>query len=262
MNDTKTVIFITGAFVSHKIWDNWVTYFEKNGYKTLVPPWPFKDDSVPQLREKLPKNAAYEKLSLAGVINHYAAIVNRQTEKPIVIGHSLGGLIVQILVNRNLVSSGIAIHSVPPKGVFSFEWKFLKSIISPLGVMPFAKKTYQMPLAEWCHAYTNGLDAHTQTSAYETYCIPESRRVMRDCLSSVAKVDFNKPHPPLLFINGSNDNLTPNSLNYENFVHYNKMHSVTDYKEFKGRNHFVLALPTWQEEADYILQWLDIIYSK
>ncbi|MGH7454770.1 MAG: alpha/beta hydrolase, partial [bacterium] len=74
--------------------------------------------------------------------------------------------------------------------------------------------------------------------------------------SSAAKVGFAKPHAPLLIMAGSEDNIIPAHLNRRNFKRYKKNGSVLDYKEFPGRNHFVLGLPTWKENADYILDWI------
>jgi len=256
---SKTVIFITGAFVTHKSWDAWKAYFETKGYTTLAPPWPYKDGTVQELRNRQPNDTDLAGLRLSQLIDHYATIVKNLPEKPIVIGHSLGGLIAQVLVNRDLVSAGVAIHSVPPKGVFSFEWPFLKSIWKPLGYFTSVKKTHLMSLNEWKHAFTNGMTPEEQLISYEENAIPESKRVLRDALGPAAKIDFIKVHPPLLFITGSADHITPNSLNYENYIKYDKNHAFTDYKEFEGKNHFVIGLPSWHDEADYILSWLDIL---
>jgi fermentation-respiration switch protein FrsA (DUF1100 family) len=81
--------------------------------------------------------------------------------------------------------------------------------------------------------------------------------LVRDGLSKAAKVDFKKFHDPLFIISGSTDHLIPASLNYSNYKKYKNKKSITDYKEFPGRNHFVLGQPTWKEEAGYILEWLE-----
>jgi pimeloyl-ACP methyl ester carboxylesterase len=260
--NSKTILFITGAFVTHRVWDAWITFFEAKGFTCVAPPWPYKDATAAQLRERQPADTDLAGLRLKELTDHYIAIAQALPEKPIVIGHSLGGLIAQILINRDLANSGVAIHSVPPKGVFSFEWHFLKSIWKPLGYFTSAQKTHLMSLKEWKYAFTNGMSTQEQAMSYEEYCIPESKLLVRDALSNDAKVDFEKQHPPLLFITGSNDHITPNSLNYENYMKYNKDHSITDYKEFKDKNHFVLGLPSWKDEAEYILSWLELLEAK
>lgn len=258
MKRPETIVFITGAFVSHHIWDHWIAYFQEKGYKAIAPAWPHKNGTVQELRNR-PDDTALAQLRLSELTQHYADIIAALPAKPIVIGHSLGGLIAQLLVNRDLVAAGVAIHSVPPKGIFSFEWPFLKSIWKPLGFFTSGKTTHMMSFKAWKYAFTNGMAEADQLTGYETYCIPESKQVLRDALTDMAKIDFNKTHPPLLFVTGTTDHITPNSLVYENYLKYNKNHSVTDHKEFKDRNHFVLGLPTWHDEADYIASWIDII---
>jgi pimeloyl-ACP methyl ester carboxylesterase len=259
MHLSKTIVFITGAFVSHKGWDAWKNYYESKGFTCLAPPWPFKDASPQELRNRQPNDKDLAGLRFKELVNHYEGIVSKLPEKPIVVGHSLGGLIVQILVNRELVSAGVAIHTVPPKGVTSFEWSFIKSIWKPLGYFTSVKKTHLMSLSEWKFAFTNGMSAEEQADSYEKNTIPESKLVLRDTLTAAAKIDFLKTHPPLLFVSGTADNIMPASLNYHNYLRYDRNHSVTDYKEFKGKNHFVLGLPSWHEEADYILHWFEIL---
>src|SRR5690606_12125735 len=108
----------------------------------------------------------------------------------------------------------------------------------------------------WQYAFVNEMPLKEQKAAYEKYTIPESKTVARGGLTTAAKVDFDKPHVPLLITSGDLDTITPAHLNKRNFDRYKKNGSVIEYKEFQGRNHFVLGLPTWKEDADYILNWL------
>ncbi|MES1218275.1 MAG: alpha/beta hydrolase [Bacteroidota bacterium] len=255
---TKNIVFVTGAFVHNNCWDEWRTYFESKGYKTVAPAWPFKEAAnAAELRNKQPNDIDLANLTLKELIDHYASVVKSFPEKPIVIGHSLGGLITQVIVNRELAAAGVAIHSVPPLGVFPYEFSFLKAGWKALGLFTSLKKTYLMSLKDWQYAFVNTMPLDAQKAAYEKYTIPESKRVARGGLSSAAKVDFKKPHAPLLLTSGDLDTIIPAHLNNRNFKKYKPTDSVLDYKEFKGRNHFVLGQPTWKEDADYILEWLD-----
>jgi len=256
---SKTIIFITGAFVSHHGWDAWIAFYKSKGYTCIAPPWPYKDAPAHELRERQPNDTDLAGLRLKQLLQHYIDIIAALPEKPIAIGHSLGGLLVQLLVNRDLVLAGVAIHSVPPKGVMSLEWSFIRSIWKPLGYFTPKNKTHLMSIDEWKYAFTNGMSQEEQLISYQENTIPESKQVLRDTLTDVAAVDFNKPHAPLLFISGSADHIMPESLNYSNYLKYEKSHSVTDYKEFEGKNHFVLGLPSWHDEADYILSWFEIL---
>lgn len=255
---SKTVIFIHGAFVSYKGWEPWQTYFESKGYKTLAPPWPAKEAPAAALRAQHP-NSPIATLRLSQVINHYADIIKGLPEKPIIIGHSLGGLITQVLINRDLGAAGICIHPVPPQGVLPYEFSFLKSGWKSLGLFTSIKKTYLMSLSDWQYAFTNGMTLQEQKESYDLSVVPESKLVARDGLTSAARVDFKKAHVPLLFMAGSKDHIMPATLTYRIYKSYikNNKNSVTEYKEFKGKNHYVVNLPSWKENADYILNWIN-----
>lgn len=251
-----TILFITGAFVSNAVWDNWKLYFEEKGYTTYAPAWPFKNASAEELRNRHPdKNIA--SIRLEDVIEYYANIANKLPERPILIGHSLGGLIVQLLLQRRLGIAGVAIHPVPPQGVISFEWSFIKSVFKTFGFFTSVKKTYLMSFAEWQYAFTNGMPQEKQVASYHDYVIPESKLVLRDGLTGAAKIDFKKPHQPLLILSGNTDHIMPASLNYSNYKKYKNKNSVTNYMEFEGSNHFVPGLPTWRNEASFIACWLE-----
>jgi pimeloyl-ACP methyl ester carboxylesterase len=253
---SKTIVFITGAFVHHSCWDEWKSYLEKRGYNCFVPHWPHKDASAEELRNRHP-DIMVASNRLSPLTEYFADIVEKMQEKPILIGHSIGGLIVQLLLQRGLGKAGIAIHSVPPQGVFTFKFSFLKAGWGPLGFFTSVKNTFLISYKGWKYAFTNGMKCIDQKESYYKLAIPESKLIVRDTITSAAKVNFKNPHPPLLITSGSTDHTIPASLNYSNYKKYKNSQSVTDYKEFKGRNHFVLGQPTWKEDADYILNWLE-----
>lgn len=254
---SKTIVFITGAFVSNACWDEWRVYFEEKGFKTHAPAWPYKDASVEELRGRHPhhdKDLAL--LTLGELIEYHANFIKSLPEKPIVIGHSYGGLLTQLMVNRDITAAGIAIHSVPPLGVFPYEFSFLKAGWKSLGVFTNVEETYMMSFEDWQYAFVNGMALEDQKLAYETYTIPESKTVARGALSKVAKIDFHKQHAPLLLTAGDTDHIMPAHLNNRNFKAYEQNGSITEYVVSPNKNHFVLGLPSWKEDADYILQWI------
>ena len=244
-HSSKTIVFITGAFVSNSCWNEWRTYFESRGYTCYAPAWPYKDASVDSLRLTQP-NARIASIRLEQLTAHYAAFVRQLPEKPILIGHSLGGLLTQLLLQQDLAVAGVAIHSVPPQGVVTFKWSFFRSVWGPLGLFTPLDESFLMSFSQWRYAFTNGMTPVQQRAAYKQFVIPESKRVARDGLTKAAHVDFERPHAPLLFVAGSTDHIIPASLNRSNFKRYPQGTSVTEYKEFTGRNHFVLGQPTWR----------------
>lgn len=95
------------------------------------------------------------------------------------IGHSFGGLLTQVLVNRGLAIAAVAVHSVPPFGVIPYEFSFLKAGWRSLGIFTNLDKTYMMSFETWQYAFTNGMSIADQESSYEDNTIPESKRDAR-----------------------------------------------------------------------------------
>lgn len=253
---SKTVVFITGAFLHHSCWDEWQSLFKDKGYHTIAPPWPHKDAAAEVLRNSQPnKDIASNRLS--ALIDYYDQVVRAQGEKPILIGHSIGGLIVQLLLQRGLGVAGVAIHPVPPQGIMTFKFSFLKAGWGPLGFFTSTKQSFLMSFDQWKYAFTNGMDYNTQKEAYYKFAIPESKLIVRDTITAVAKVEFENPHAPLLITSGSEDHTIPASLNEANYRKYKNSNSITAYREFQGKNHFVLGQAGWKEDAAYILDWIN-----
>src|SRR5260221_3302211 len=175
--NAKNIVFITGAFVGNNCWDEWRKFFESKGYNTIAPPWPYKDASPAELRRRQPDDVNLALLTLSQLTDHYAAIIKSFPEKPIVIGHSLGGLMTQIILNPGLAAAGVAIHSVPTLGVFPYEFSFLKAGWKSLGLFTSLKKTYLMSFKDWQYAFVNDMPLADQQKTYEESTIPESKTV-------------------------------------------------------------------------------------
>ncbi len=86
--------------------------------------------------------------------------------------------------------------------------------------------------------------------------VPESRQVPRESTGRVGRIDFRKQRPPLLLIAGSQDHIVPATLNQSNYAKYKASPARTEFKEFSGRDHFIIGEPGWEEVAGYTLTWL------
>jgi pimeloyl-ACP methyl ester carboxylesterase len=250
---TKTVVFIHGMYMNPLCWERWVKRFEAKGYRCLAPAWPGRDKSVKELQSP---DAALGKLTLSNILDHLTSNLKALDEKPILIGHSMGALVTQLLLQRGLASAAIAIDSAPPAGVFTTTFSFLKANWGH--ITPFANLNLPvvMTFERFQYAFVNGMPLDEQRAAFEKYVVPESRGIPRESLTSTAKIDFKKPHAPLLLIAGGNDHIIPATLNKTNYEKYKAGSSVTDFKEFPGRNHFILGQQGWEEVADYCVEWI------
>jgi len=252
---TKTIVFIHGMFMTPLCWEHWVTRYQAKGYRCIAPAWPGRDQSVEMLRKKHP-DPQLAKLKLSQVVGHLAQVIKGLDEKPVLIGHSMGGLAVQLLLQKELALAGVAIDPAPPMGVLTTAFSFLRANFPAIN--PFLlNQPVLMSFEHFQYAFVNTLPLDQQRAAYERYMVPESRGVPTSSLGAAGKVDFKKPHPPLLITAGEQDNIVPASLNRSNYNKYKASSSVTDFKEFPGRDHFVIGEKGWEEVADYCLTWLE-----
>ena len=148
-------------------------------------------------------------LGIREIVDHYERIIRSLDEPPILIGHSFGGLFVQLLVDRGLGAAGIAIDSAPPKGVFAFEPTTLLSLGRIL-LIPFGwRKVVRWSYPEYRYAFVHTMPPDEQRAIWDAQIVPDSGRpffqsgfAMFD-RSSPARVDFANPaRAPLLFISG------------------------------------------------------------
>jgi len=152
----NSIVFITGTFISNTCWDEWIQQFENEGYKCIAPSWPFKNAPAEELRNR-PERDSIASNTITSVTDYFASIISELTEKPILIGHSLGGLVVQLLLQRELAAAGVAIHSFPPHGVGKFTLSFLRAMWETIMLFTSAQETYMMSFSKWKYSIANGM---------------------------------------------------------------------------------------------------------
>jgi pimeloyl-ACP methyl ester carboxylesterase len=251
---SKTVVFVHGMYMNPLCWEHWLEYFQAKGYTCLAPAWPGRDRPFETLRQQHP-DPELGKLTLSDVVDHFTRTIQALDEKPILIGHSMGALVVQLLLQKDLAAAGVAIDSAPPLGVFTLQWSFLKSNWPHITPFTAQSRPITMTFARFQYTFANTMPLAEQRAAYERYVVPESRRVPRQSLT--ARVDFKKAHAPLLLIAGSADHIIPAALNKNNYTKYQPSPGVTAFKEFPGRAHFIIGQKGWEEVAGFVYAWLN-----
>ena len=250
------LVFIHGMFMTSLCWEHWLSHFQALGRDVWAPEWPRRNASVDELRARHP-DPELGNLGLVEVVESYSALIAEMPEQPVLIGHSMGGLIVQLLLAQGQGAAGVAIDSAPPQGVFVVDWSFLKSNW-PM-ITPFHDKLdpHMITFEQWVYAFANALPESQQRAFYDRYAVPESRLVPEQSLTSVAHIDFDAPHAPLLMTAGSRDHIIPAHLNKTNFEKYGDEGSVTDFREFEGRDHLTIVEDGWEQVADFVEDWLE-----
>jgi pimeloyl-ACP methyl ester carboxylesterase len=262
LGTTKTIVFIHGLYVTPRCWDDWKAEFEAKGYKTFAPAYPFVDADPASMRKRHP-DAKLASLSLAQALQHYRDFIKSLPEKPILIGHSMGGLVSQILLNEGLVAGAIAVDSAPPYGIVSelsapkHGLRFMQSAWPVIS--PFASDNEPIFMDEdtFKTSFANRLEEGKFASEYAKHIIPASRKLPRGALTEESKIDFAKKRGPLLLLSGEDDRIIPPSVTRLNYQEYEKDAGVTEYKEFKERSHFIISEKGWKEVVEFSLSWIE-----
>lgn len=250
----KTIVFIHGMFQNPKSWKNWIDYFTAHGYNCIAPAWPFHEGEPAALRQNVP--AGLGDLELDDLVSTLEKVVFAQGDRPIVIGHSVGGLITQLLVSKGVVGLGVPIATVAPNMMLSLDWGFFKNSISIANPFKGDEPFYQTP--EGFHAaFANTLGQEESNKAFEETATHDSRNVLRSCMGPSGHIDLDKPHVPLLFIGAEKDEIIPADLVEKNSKAYTDEHSISEYKEFAGRSHYICNEPGWEEVAAYVHAFID-----
>ena len=255
--NSKTIVLIHGLWMTPRSWEHWVKFYEARGYTVHVPAYPGFEVEVEALREN---TAPIAELTVTRVVDHLAKFLDTLNEKPILIGHSFGGTLVQLLLDRGYGEVGVVIDSAPVKGVLTLPFSQVKSLFPILKNPANRNRAAGFTPEEFHYAFTNALTREESDEAYAKYAIAAPGRIVFDAAilnfdpKAAAKVNFkNEDRAPLLFIAGQLDHIMPSTVNRANAKKYQT--GVVAFREFEGRDHFIAGEKGWEEVASFALDW-------
>jgi len=256
-----TIVFIHGLWMHNSSWQVWMDFFKINGYDCINPPWPGDSATVAESRAN-PNMIANR--SINEVADSLAKVIATLKQPPVLIGHSVGGLLVQILLDRGIAAAAVAIDPGPIKGVWQLPFSALKSGLPVLGNPFNFTKAVSLTPKQFKYAFTNNLTEEESKEIYEQYTIPAPARPLFQIAFATLNPGAqnhvntaNSTRGPLLMISGEKDNIVPPVLVKAAFKKYSKSTAVTDFKSFAGRGHSLASDHGWQEIAEYSLAWLN-----
>src|SRR5258706_4917370 len=120
----QPIVFVHGLWLLPSSWDRWATVFEEAGYTAVTPGWPDDPETV---EEANANPEVFANKTVGQIADHVEDVIRKLDKKPAVIGHSFGGLLVQILAGRSLSAATVAIDPAPFRGVLPLPISALKS---------------------------------------------------------------------------------------------------------------------------------------
>lgn len=254
----NTIVLIHGLWMTPRSWEHWAERYRSRGYRVHTDAWPGLEVEVEELR-RYP--APLRGLNLAKVVEHYDQLVSALGDPPIIMGHSIGGTVMQLLLDRGLGAAGVGVASATLKGVPDLPLSTLRSSRPVLG-KPFNRgKATPLSAKQFHYAFANTFTREQSDRIHERYHVPAANAVLFDVAfanlhrNPTARVDFGKPdRAPLLFIAFGEDHIVPAKASRHNAERYDATTGIVAFRAYAGRPHFPGA-PGWEEVADFALAW-------
>ncbi|MBN1548033.1 MAG: alpha/beta hydrolase [Syntrophaceae bacterium] len=249
----KTIIMIHGMWGSGWYWENFKKYFESKGYKCIVPTLRYHDID--------PKSDPPAELGTTSILDYASdleILIKETGGKPILMGHSMGGLIAQILGSRDLAEALVLLTPASPRGIIALTPSVIKSFWSVLFRWAFWKTPMRQTFEEAVYSMLHLLLPRQQKQAYQRFVYESGKAAFEIGFwlldsKKATQVDEKKVTCPVLVIAGTEDRITPASVVRK--IH-KKYGSRSTYRELSGHAHWVVGEPGWEDVAELIHEWL------
>jgi pimeloyl-ACP methyl ester carboxylesterase len=254
------VVFVHGLWLLPSSWDRWAALFDEAGYPSVTPGWPDDPETVDEAKAN---PEVFANKTVGQIADHYAEVIGRLKKKPAVIGHSFGGLIVQIVAGRGLSAASVAIDPAPFRGVLPLPFSALKSASAVLGNPANRNRAVPLTYEQFRYGFANAVSEPEAKELYETFAVPGSGATVFQAAAenlnpwTEAKVDTKNPdRGPLLIIEGAKDHTVPRAVADAAFKKQRRNQGVTEIVEIPNRGHSLVIDAGWREVADTALAFV------
>jgi pimeloyl-ACP methyl ester carboxylesterase len=255
------IVFIHGLWIHSTAWKPWIEFFEGAGYSASAPGWPGDGATVAETRAN---PDALNDVGIQQIVDHYAALIGSPEVKPILIGHSFGGLIAQKLLAGGHAAAAVAIDPAPIKGVRALPLAQLRSAFPVLHNPANKHRTVSLTTKQFQYGFGNTLSEDDSNELHHKWTIPgPGQPVFESAFSNFARhspAEINTrlaDRGPLLLTSGTQDHTVPLKVTRQAFELYSKGRSDTEFHEFAGRGHSLTIDDGWKDVADVAATWFD-----
>jgi pimeloyl-ACP methyl ester carboxylesterase len=254
------VVFIHGLWLLPSSWNNWVEYFEQEGYAGLTPDWPDDPETVEEARAN-PDVLA--KKTLKQIAGHTEEVIRELQQKPAVMGHSTGGLLAQMIADRGLSAATVAIDPGPFRGVLPLPVSTLR-VSAPVLRNPLNRgRAVALSLDQFKYGWANALSDEEAKQLYETYHVAAPGVALMQMANAnlnpwtEAKVDPKNPRRgPLLILDGEKDHTVPWAIANGAYKRQRHNEAVTEIEKIPNRGHSLTIDSGWREVAQKALDFV------
>jgi non-heme chloroperoxidase len=256
----QPVVFVHGLWLLPSSWDRWAGLFEDAGYTALAPGWPDDPETV---EEANAHPEVFEGKTVGQVADHFEEVIRGLDRNPVAVGHSFGGLLVQILAGRGLAATTVAIDPAPFRGVLPLPISALRSARPVLGNPANRHRAVPLTYEQFRYGFANAVGEGEARELYETFAVPASGAPIFQAAAAnlnpwtEAKVDTETPdRGPLLIVSGEKDNTVPWAIANASYKRQQRNDGVTEIVEMPNRGHALTIDSGWREVADTALAFV------
>jgi len=261
-NATKKtpVVFVHGLWLLPSSWDRWAADFEKAGFVAVQPGWPDDPETVEQATEH---PEVFANKGVGDVADHFEAVISKLKRKPVIIGHSFGGLLAQILAGRGLSAATVAIDPAPFRGVLPLPISSLRSASPVLKNPRNIHRAVPLTFEQFRFGFANAVAEDEAKQLYETYAVAAPGEPLFQAAFAnfnpwtEVKVDSKNPkRGPMLVISGEKDHTVPRAIARASFKRQARNKGVTEFVEMPNRGHALTIDSGWKEVSDAALTFV------
>jgi len=250
-----TILMVHGAFSGGWAFEKFQDFFEARGYRCIAPDLrhhgPMQNGKVP---------AALASISLKDYLRDLEALIENLEGEIILMGHSMGGLLCQMLAARGHGARAVLLAPSPPAGIIpASSMEMLTSFgifASGMGwgqsiLAPDRKTAAQFALSHMEKADKKAiLDRLSSESGYALF---EIMCWMMDPRQA-SRVDTSKPACPVLALAGGLDSINAPDTVRQIALRYG---AKSDFHCFDEVSHWMLDGPDWRNIAEHCANWLE-----
>ncbi len=249
----QTLFMIHGMWGNGRHWDHYRGFFEARGYRCVTPTLPYHDMD--------PRAEPDARLGTTSLLD-YAAFLEQEIGKldapPVIVGHSMGGLLAQILGARGLGRALVLLTPASPAGILAFTPDVIRAFWSVQTRWGFWSKPMRQTFEEAAFSILHQFPPEEQRREYDSFVYESGRAAVEIGYwlfdsKHVTRVDDKKIRCPTLVVGGGKDRIVPASVVRQVARKYA---AVAQYKEFDDQAHMVIRQPGWESVAGFVADWL------
>lgn len=256
----QPVMFVHGLWLLASSFDRWAAVFEEAGYVTLTPGWP--DD--PETAASANANPElFAGKTVRQVADHLERVVRQLDRKPVIVGHSFGGMLAQLLAGRGCAAATVAIDPAPFRGVLPLPVSTLRASWPVLGNPANRNRAVTLTFAQFRYAFANAVSGAEARMLYDNFAVPApGRPLFQAALANFnpwteVKVDTGTAaRGPLLIMSGEKDNTVPRAISHSAYKKQRRNPAVTEFIEMPNRGHALTIDSGWRAVANTALAFV------